>query len=172
MWCLTKEESRVWCTGHGFTLDPTGHPVIGGQEHSVNLSVSKTNWSKLTWLSKFIASSLEPFEKCLLCVAEWGVWGSSENWHLFYRVRESYSERRELSAAPGHLFLRHEGADLATFIQLGLLFGWDFYLLPFPTYHTAFVSHDEYLQFCTNDGDAAREVQHCLDEESAAPASQ
>lgn len=162
----------MWCEGHGFTLDPTGDPVISSREHSVILSLSKTNWSKLAWLSNFIALHLEPFDKCLLWVTQWGIWTSSENWHLFYRLRESYSERRELWVAPGHQFLRHEGADLVTFIQLGLLFGWDFFLLPAPTYHTAFVSHDEYLQFCTNDGDAAREVQHCLDVESAAPANQ
>ena len=99
----------------------------------------------------------------------WGVWSSSENWHLFYRLRETYGERRPLWDAQGHLFLKHENADLKTFTQLALIFGWDFYLITSPDYHAAFVSHDEFLQFCTNDRVAAEEVQHCLDPEPKTP---
>jgi len=99
-----------------------------------------------------------------------GVWGSSENLHLYYRVRESYGDRRQLAAAPGHLFAKHEGGDLATFIQLALIFGWDFYLLTSPAYHMAFVSHDEFIEFYTDDPDAAEKARHCLDVESGTPA--
>jgi hypothetical protein len=115
------------------------------------------------WLSGLVASKLEPFDQCLLWVTLWGVWSSSENWHLFYRLRETYGEGRPLWDAPGHLFLKHESADLATFIQLTLLSGWDFYLVTSPDYHAAFVSHDEFLKFSTNDGDAAQQLEHCLD---------
>jgi hypothetical protein len=100
MWHLTKA-SRAWCEAHGFHLDVGGHPIIDERKHSVITSLSEINWSRLTWLSKFIASYLEPFDECLLWVTLWGVWGSSENLHLFYRLRESYGERRQLAAAPG-----------------------------------------------------------------------
>ena len=171
MWCLTKQESQAWCEGHGLGLDAAAHPIINERAHSVTTSLSETNWSRLTWLSKFIATYLEPFDECLLWVTQWGVWGSSENPHLYYRLRETYGERRQLAAAPGHLFLKHEGSDLATFIQLALIFGWDFYLLTSPAYHTAFVSHDEFIQFCTDDGDAAEKAQHCLDVDRGTPAA-
>jgi hypothetical protein len=163
MWCLTREDSRAWCEGHGFRLAESGYPVIEKRRHSVILPLSEIQWYRVTWLSEFVASYLEPFENCLLWVTLWGVWGSSENLHLFYRLRESYGERRQLADAPGHLFLKHESSDLATFIALALLFGWDFYLLTSPEYHTAFGSHDEFLQFCTDDGDAAEKARHCLD---------
>jgi hypothetical protein len=163
MWYLTKEDSRAWCEGRGLHLNVGGHPIIDERKHSVITPISETNWSRLTSLSKYLASYLEPFDECLLWVTLWGVWGSSENLHLFYRLRESYGERRQLAVAPGHLFLNHEGADLATFIQMALLFGWDFYLLTSPTYHTAFVSHDEFVQFCTDDEEAAEKARHCLD---------
>jgi hypothetical protein len=163
MWCLTKEESRDWCEGRGLTLDAAAHPVVDGRAHSIITPFSGTNFSKLLWLSDVLAAGLVPFDECLLWVTLWGVWSSSENWHLFYRLRETYGERRRLWHAPGHLFLKHESPDLTTFIQLALIFGWDFYLIPAPGYHAAFVSHDEYLKFSTNDGETADRVQHCLD---------
>jgi hypothetical protein len=87
----------------------------------------------------------------MLWVTQWGVWPSSENLHLYYRLRASYGERRMLADAPGHLFSVHEKSDLATFTELATLFGWDFYLLPAPrAYRTAFVSHDEFLLLCTD----------------------
>ena len=73
---------------------------------------------------------------------------------MFYRLRESYGERRLLSAAPGHLFLKHEAADLATYIQLAIIFGWDFHMLPAPTYSTAFVSHDKFVHLHANSKEA------------------
>lgn len=169
MWYLTQQESRVWSEGHGFRMDSSGYPVIGERKHSVVTPLSGVNWSKLTGLSEYIASYLVPFDKCLLWVTLWGVWGSSENLHLFYRLRESYGEHRQLADAPGHLFLKHESSDLATFIQLALIFGWDFYLLTSPTYQTAFVSHDEYIQFCTDNAEAAHEARHCLDADPGTP---
>jgi hypothetical protein len=170
MWYLTKEESQAWCQGHALRLDEAAHPIISDRAHSVTTSLSGVNWSRLTWLSEFLASYLEPFDECLLWVTLWGVWGSSENLHLYYRMRESYGDRRQLAAAPGHLFAKHEGADLATFIQLALIFGWDFYLLTSPAYHMAFVSHDEFIEFYTDDPDAAEKARHCLDVESGTPA--
>ena len=163
MRCLTKRESQGWCAERGFRLTNEGEPIIDKRAHGVTVSLSAISWSRLTYLSRFIASYLEPFDECLLWVTLWGVWNSSENLHLYYRVRESHGERRQLEDAPGHLFLKHESVDLATFIQMALLFGWDFYLLPRPTYHSAFVSHDEFVKFYTDDGDLAQKAQRCLE---------
>jgi hypothetical protein len=120
------------------------------------------NWSKQYWFAGFLTSSLGPFDECLLWVTQSGVWPSSENLHLFYRVRESYGERRLLEDAPGHLFLKHELADLTTFVQLGLSGGWDFYLIPTPTYAAAFVSHDEFVKLHTDQTDAANQAREFL----------
>jgi len=54
---------------------------------------------------------------------------SAANYHLYYKLRQAYSDYRQLSQAPGHLFLEHEENDLLTFMQLAFLFGWDFHLV-------------------------------------------
>jgi hypothetical protein len=163
MWCLTKEDSRKWCEGHGFTSGREGYPVINQKKHSAVTYFSEKNWSQLTWFSGFLTSYLQPFRECLLWVTEWGVWPSSENLHLFYRLRESYDERRSLHDAPGHSFLGYENADLTTYIQVALQFGWGFYLVTSPSHHSAFVSHDEYVDFYTDDPDVAEKARHCLE---------
>jgi hypothetical protein len=56
-------------------------------------------------------------------VTEWGVWQSSENWHLYYRLRQSYGDHRLIEEAPVHLFLEHETYDLISFLQIGLAAG-------------------------------------------------
>jgi hypothetical protein len=116
------------------------------------------HWSRLNWLAGFLASHLELLDECFLWITEYGVWPSSENFHLFYRIRESYGEGRLLGDAPGHLFLKHEKADLTTFILLALLSGWDFHLLSAPTDATAFVSHDGFMELNTDDHEAANEA--------------
>ncbi len=154
MWCLTDQQSRDWCTGTNVPMDSSGRPSIDAARHALSVPLHDMNWSRLTWLSTFLAESLEAFDNCLLWVTQWGVWPSSENLHLFYRLREAYGERRRLPDAPGHLFLGYERADLTTFIELALLFGWDFYLLP----NTAYVSHDEFLEFRTDNDAIAKSV--------------
>jgi len=83
----------------------------------------------------------------LLWITEWGIWGSSENWHLYYKLRQSYGDCRLLHEAPGHLFLGHESEDLASFLQIAMLNGWGGYVLTHANYVNAFFSHDEYIDF-------------------------
>jgi hypothetical protein len=163
MWCLTERESNAWCKGVGRLTQPAGVRVQLAAKHVVTIPLSDLKWPRLTWFSKFIASTVEPFNSCLLWVTEWGVW-SSENWHLFYRLRESYAERRLLQDAPGHLFLGHETVDLATFIGVALLFGWDFYILPNTAYANLFVSHDGFLHVYTDDLQTAESIKKSLDD--------
>lgn len=160
---LTNTQSTSWSTARGFALDSSSRPVH--QPYTIHASFSKISWTRLTWLSRFIATSLEPYEECLLWVTTWGVWGSSENLHMFYKLRESYGERRLLNDVPGHLFLGYEAADLATYIQLAIIFGWDFHLLHAPGYAnkpTGFVSHDEFMEFYFEDEKAADEMKKSL----------
>jgi hypothetical protein len=83
----------------------------------------------------------------LLWITEWGIWPSSENLHLYYKLRQSYGEPRLLQEAPGHLFLDYETEDLASFLQLAMLNGWGGYILTEANHMNVFFSHDEYLQF-------------------------
>ena len=97
-------------------------------------------------LAKRLVSWLGPFRGCLLWVTEYGIWPSSENRHLYYRLRASYGDLRELQAAPGHEFLDYETADLVTFVDLVIQFGWGAYLLPIVGQACIFISHDGWVQ--------------------------
>ena len=102
---------------------------------------------RIRFLSHWIATSL-PYEMpSLLWITEWGIWPSSENWHLYYKLRQSYGDIQLLDEAPGHLFLKHESEDLASFLQLAMQNGWGGYLLTEADYVNVFFSHDEYFDF-------------------------
>jgi hypothetical protein len=102
---------------------------------------------RLFFVAHWVASVLTYRRPALLWVTEWGVWPSSENWHLYYKLRQTYGDNRLLQDAPGHLFLEHEAEDLASFLQLSMLNGWGGYVLTEADYVNAFFSHDEYVDF-------------------------
>jgi hypothetical protein len=98
----------------------------------------------------------------LLWISGWGVWPASENWHLYYKLRQSYGDLRLLEEAPGHLFLEHETEDVASFLQLAMLNGRDSYLLTQADYVNVFFSHDEYMEFFANVDGNLRDVRDAL----------
>lgn len=100
-------------------------------------------------LTSAIAHSIMYRQPTLLWVTEWGIWPSSENWQLYYKLRQTYGDLRLLDEAPGHLFLDYEADDLSTFLQLAMLNGWGGYVLTQANYVNAFFSHDEYMDFFT-----------------------
>jgi hypothetical protein len=102
---------------------------------------------KFFFYAHWIAKSLTFRMPALLWITEWGIWSSSENWHLYYKLRQGYGDSRLLDEAPGHLFLEFESDDLASFLQLAMLNGWGGYLLTQADYVNLFFSHDEYLDF-------------------------
>lgn len=93
-----------------------------------------------------IANWLGSFQWCLFWVTEYGIWNSSENLHLYYRLRQSYGDSRPLHEAPGHYFLRHEIPDLVTFLDLALQFGWGGHLFAGINEMRIFLSHDGWLR--------------------------
>ncbi|HEX9222307.1 MAG TPA: hypothetical protein VF860_03160 [Candidatus Acidoferrales bacterium] len=102
---------------------------------------------RVFFLAGWIAASLTYRRPVLLWITEWGIWASSENWHLYYKLRQSYGDHRLLHEAPGHLFLEHEAEDLGSFLQVAMLNGWGGYVLTEADYVNAFFSHDEYVDF-------------------------
>jgi hypothetical protein len=99
------------------------------------------------YLAHWAAIALMNRMPALLWITEWGLWPSSENWHLYYKLRHTYGDQRLLHEAPGHLFLEHEAEDLGTFLQIAMLSGWGGYVLMQADYVNAFFSHDEYIDF-------------------------
>jgi len=104
-----------------------------------------------TWFAQYLSVLLPGAAESLLWVRAWGIWPSSENWHLYDHVRRSYGSTIRLEDEPGHLFVAEERRDLATFLQLGLIFGWDMSLLGCPDRARLFISHDEYVDLGSTD---------------------
>ena len=137
----TKDECEEWLRGRnrlrpdqaeGIVVERIGYPP---EAH------------KFFYFAHWIATSLTYRMPTLLLLTEWSIWQGSENWHVYYRLRQSYDDSRQLHEAPGHLFLEHEAEDLASFLQIAMLNGWGGYVLTHADYVNAFFSHDEYIDF-------------------------
>src|ERR1700747_1385756 len=120
----TKDECDEWLAGRG-RVKPDAIPEI----HRAHVYYP-TTVARIFYLAQWIGSSLMFRNPALVWITEWGIWGSSENLHLYYKLRQSYGDLRLLHEAPGHLFLGHESEDLASFLQLAMLNGWGGYILP------------------------------------------
>ena len=137
----TKEECEDWLRGRG-RPKPDAVPDVKRER----FGYPKEAYRIFT-MAHWVATSLTCQQPALLWITEWGIWPSSENWHLYYKLRQSYGDPRLLHEAPGHLFLEHESEDLASFAQLAMLNGWGGYILTHADYVNAFFSHDEYIDF-------------------------
>jgi hypothetical protein len=96
-------------------------------------------------LSKTICSWSGNFRSCLVWVTDSGIWPSKENRHLYFHLRHGYSDHRDILTAPGHYFLEYELADLVTFLDLFLQFGWGAHILSSPNQGMVHVSHDGWI---------------------------
>jgi len=117
---------------------------------------------RVFFVAHWVASVLTYRRPTLLFVTEWGVWPNSENWHLYYKLRQTYDDNRLLHDAPGHLFLEYEAQDLASFLQLSMLNGWGGYVLTEANYVNAFFSHDEYIDFFAEHAENLADIRKVL----------
>lgn len=168
---LTLNESHDWCRDCGIELDRSSLGVPPAAEGNALRLALPAKASRLTWFSRVVEESIQPWERCLLLVTGWGVWASSENWHLYYRLRQSYGDKRLLEEAPGHLFLGFEANDLVSFLELGIVFGWDMHVVPAGGYGRVFISHDEWIQFVMSDESKVTELKASLRDACGAPIS-
>ena len=111
----TKDESLEWLTGLGLTIPGYPTPWSGGN-HKTSLSSLRypDKPGLLLNVIKRIAAQI-PEDPVMLLLTEWGIWKSSENEHLYYRLRQSYGDCRFYYEAPGHVFLEHERPTLFLF---------------------------------------------------------
>lgn len=140
---FTPSECAEWCERLELPLDNCRKPKRElAHPHRLRCTFLPS-FTQLLWFSRLIESALQPRETCLLWVTDWGIFSSNENYHLYYRLRESYGDSRLLHEAPGHLCLDYERPEVVTLIELCILFGWDAHLIPTVGYGRAFVCHDE-----------------------------
>lgn len=137
----TEGESEIWLSERGRTK-----PELVPDVRTERIEYPNKAYG-YCFIANWVAANLAYRRPVLLLITEWGVWGSSENWHLYYKLRHSYGDHRLLHEAPGHLFLEYETEDLASFLQIAMLNGWGGYVLTEANYTNAFFSHDEYFDF-------------------------
>jgi hypothetical protein len=137
----TEAECDSWLQGHQ-RQKPVERPGLSRERFPF-----PTTSGRIRFLSHWMATSLPYQSPALLWITQWSIWPSSENWHLYYRLRQSYDDHRLLEEAPGHLFLKHEGEDLASFLQIAIQHAWEGYLITELDYVSVFFSHDEYIEF-------------------------
>ncbi len=138
----TKAECEDWLAGRGREI-PEPRPDF----HFERFLFPKEPY-RMYPFARLISHSISWKEPVLLWITEWGIW--TENWHLYYKLRQSYGDRQLLHECPGHFFLDYESEDLASFLQLAMLNGWGGYVLTNANYTNAFFSHDEYIDFFAN----------------------
>lgn len=102
--------------------------------------------SRVLPFAKMLVNLCEPYSELLICATEWGIWRSSENWHLFHHLRNSYGERASVKERPCHCFSSNESDIALDFVYLFVLFSWDFYIFSAPSRDLIFLSHDGYVR--------------------------
>ena len=155
---MTTSEAIEWSKCQKLNLDARQRPAISDGFRQGRFEIPKSADRQL-WFCRFIERSLRPWSRCLLWVTQWGVWESSENWHLYYRLRQSYGDMRLLEQTPAHLFLDYENHDLVSFLQVALGAGWDFSVLTHEGYAHVVVSHDEWVEFSVQDHESLRKIE-------------
>lgn len=141
MRCYTRQECEEWLASR-----QRQKPDLRPDVHVERIDYPSEPY-RVFFFAHWIATSMTYRMPTLLWVTEWGIWPSSENWHLYHKLRQIYGDQRLLHETPGHLFLEHEAEDLASFLQIAMLNGWGGYVLTQANYVNAFFSHDEYIDF-------------------------
>ena len=118
---------------------------------------------QICFAAQCIAQWVAYREPVLLWVTDWSICPSSENWHLYYKLRQSYGDHRLIHEAPGHLFLGCETEDLASFVHLAMLHGWDAYLLAHEDCINAALSNDEFVDFYAASEDRLTEIREAFE---------
>ena len=134
-------ECEEWLRSQG--VDPEAPSPDPGERNVVKLFFEEDRHRSF-YLAKTLVSWLGNFESCLLWINEYGIWPSSEDLHLYYRLRTSYGDGRRLREAPGHLFSGDEKADLVSCLNLAIQFGWGGHIVPKPAATRIVFSHDSW----------------------------
>lgn len=145
MRCYSVEKCNQWLNQRNQVW-----PTLTDGLHSYTVYTKDWHLFALaSWIVHYLAHDADA-GPALLWITEWGIWPSSENWHLYYQLRRPH-DRQLLHEAPGHLFMPFESEEFASVFQVALTNGWGGYLLTPNSEVNLFFSHDEYIDFFAKD---------------------
>ena len=150
---LDQEEVKILISK---TLGADGRPSVPGPaQQGKRVAFEADPGYSYYARAKEVLEALGYFDWCVLWVVLTEVWPSNENLHLYYRLRQAYGDLEYVDRKPALMALRHESADLLSFLHLGMLFGWEMYLVTSHDEGRAFVSHDGWFEVSTQALDGA-----------------
>lgn len=147
MFFRTEQESRSRAQDLGIALaDAGGESLlkVSAGVRAIRFNIDGCSHAPIALAKTFVAW-LGDFSDCLLWVCEFGIWPSREDLNVYYRLRASYGDLRQLSEASGHLFFTHERSDIGSFLSLAIQFGWGAHVLTGPSWTYMFLSHDGWM---------------------------
>ena len=151
MFFCTRPQCQEEANAYGFDVDPARNQIVPRSPFPYTLTLGFSDAIDRSYaVAQRLAAWCQPFERLVLWVTEWGIWPSSENLYLYYTVRRAHGDARELHEAPGHIFLKHEQAELTTFLDLAIRFGWGGFLFGHPPHVAMTVSHDEWITIASD----------------------
>ena len=154
---LTDIECKDWCKNHSISISSEEVPEIN-KDGFQTVEISYPIYTQFFYLSSLLSSNSLCDSESLLWITQIEIWKSGENLHLYYKLRQSYSDATLIKDKPGHLFLKHELEDLKSFLYLSLLFGWDCYLISSNDLLRVFFSHDEFIQLSSKDSELIKNI--------------
>jgi hypothetical protein len=151
MECLEHNEICAWAEAHGLTQGENFQvrlpdlPSLGIRTYAHG---SRSGEERAA--AEDLVRTLGAWEECVVRIALWGVWPSSEDWPRFYAWRGAFNERRLLDVAPGHRFDRGEMTLLYELLTLIMENAWDADILCSRHGNAArvrgHISHDEWYE--------------------------
>ncbi len=116
----------------------------------------------LFYYSYLIAQTSIEDEWAFLFISNDSVFSSGANTYLYYSLRKHNGDYRLIENAPGHMFVKHEVHDLASFISICISNSYDALLLNFYDYSRFSFSHDGFLDFYTNDDSFSKQFEEYI----------
>lgn len=157
---LTPGEGHDWLRSRG-EPSPGEAPSDFGYFHETAYKMPPDAGRK-TAIARTLVALADEEEESLLWITGYGIWPSSENQSLFYALRRSMGENRDLRSAPCHLFGTSDLEQVEYLIDLILYFSWDASMyLPSGKVILA-LSHDECLELFTKDASKLVELEQDL----------
>ncbi len=139
---LSDKECKQWCHNNHVEMDKHGHPNITAAKGAREFAIPADAGRRIALVKEHMSAFAKG--KALVWITGWGIWPSSERYHIFERWRLSYGCNKNLAALPGQFFSAEEYEDMVSCVTLSVMFLWDcFVLVPFGK-RALFYSHDEF----------------------------
>ena len=148
---LDPSEARQWCERSGVRLGLEGPRSRAAESPSISLRIALPQTPRLPWFAGWLVVTVPGIDERLLWVTETGIWPSSENWALINGLRRGFGEMRGIDEAPAIVASATETEELSAFVLLTLMSGWDAQLYGTRDMLRVVISHDECVEFSSED---------------------